>query len=288
MTPSTADDNLKTSNSALATAPPSGGAAKRTSTPTPVVALPPGGEAPAAPEGEKKFGAESAREAEVHRESGGRVETGGSEEAEGRMRVKEEMATAQEGDGMVDESKEEMRDRNVKGGEEEATEIAVEGVVLPHGTKRVGSQGMRRPDGTKRQGAQTLMTPSAEPDCSPIPDGTKRLGNGEGKGGGRTGGSGGRFEVLAEGEVVVEFMEVESEVELENYEEIEVDEVGERVDGGLNEDWVVVKGRQEKQRRNPNKVAEEGGAVLKERLAGKRVTRRKALKKKGPITIKPI
>ena len=103
-----------------------------------------------------------------------------------------------------------------------------------------------------------------------------------------TGGSGGMFEVLADGEGEVEFMEEESEVELENYEEIEVDVVGERVDGGLNDDWVVVKGRQEKQRRNPNKVAEEGGAVLKERLAGKRVTRRKAPKKKGPITIKKM
>ena len=96
------------------------------------------------------------------------------------------------------------------------------------------------------------------------------------------------FEVLADGEGEVEFMEGESEVELENYEEIEVDEVGEREESGLNDDWVVVKGRQEKQRRNPNKVAEEGGAVLKERLTGKRVTRRKALKKKGPITIKQM
>ena len=42
-TPSKAVDNLKTSDSDVATAPPSGGAAMRTSTHTPVVALPPGG-----------------------------------------------------------------------------------------------------------------------------------------------------------------------------------------------------------------------------------------------------
>ena len=71
-TPSTANDNHETSDSAVATAPPSGGATMRTSTLTPVVALPPGGEAPAAPEGEAKDGAESVKEAEVHRESGGR------------------------------------------------------------------------------------------------------------------------------------------------------------------------------------------------------------------------
>ena len=48
---------------------------------------------------------------------------------------------------------------------------------------------------------------------------------------------------------------MDSEVELEDYEEIEVSEDGENEEGGLNDDWVVVKGRQEKQRRNPNKVA---------------------------------
>ena len=42
VTPSSAIDNCKTSDSAVATAPPSGGAAMRTSTLTPVVALPPG------------------------------------------------------------------------------------------------------------------------------------------------------------------------------------------------------------------------------------------------------
>ena len=75
---------------------------------------------------------------------------------------------------------------------------------------------------------------------------------------------------------------------MEDYEEIELSEDGENEEGGLNYDWVVVKGRQEKQRRNPNKVAEEGGAVMKERLTGKRATRRKAPKKKGLITIKQM
>ena len=39
---------------------------------------------------------------------------------------------------------------------------------------------------------------------------------------------------------------------------------------------MVVKGHQEKQKRNPHKVAEEGGAVNKDRLAGKRAMRKKA------------
>ena len=84
-------------------------------------------------------------------------------------------------------------------GDDEVAENADEGVVLPHETKRVGSQGMRRPDGTKRPGAQTLLTSSAETDCSPSPDGTKRPGNGEDKRGVQTGGIGGMFEVLADG-----------------------------------------------------------------------------------------
>ena len=65
-------------------------------------------------------------------------------------------------------------------------------------------------------------------------------------------------------------------------------EDGEKEEGGLNDDWVVVKGRQEKQRRNPNKVAEEGGAVMKERLTGKRATRRKAPMKKGMLSLKQV
>ena len=54
VTPSKVDDNHKTSDDADANAPPCGGAATRTSTHTPVVALPSGGEAPAAPEEEAK------------------------------------------------------------------------------------------------------------------------------------------------------------------------------------------------------------------------------------------
>ena len=75
---------------------------------------------------------------------------------------------------------------------------------------------------------------------------------------------------------------------LEDYEEIEVSEEGEKEEGGLNDDWVVVKGRQEKQSRNSHKVAEEGGAVNKERLAGKRATRRKGPVKKGLLTKKQV
>ena len=85
---STANDNHETSDSAVATAPPSGGAAKRTSTHTPVVALPPGGEAPAAPGEEEKRGAASEKMEKVLSECEGRMETGGSREAASLMGVK--------------------------------------------------------------------------------------------------------------------------------------------------------------------------------------------------------
>ena len=91
--PSTANDIHETSDSVGATALPSGGAALHTSTNTPVVALPSGGEAPAAHEVKAKTDKVDLEKSK----NGGRVETGGSDEAEGRMRVKEEMATAQEG-----------------------------------------------------------------------------------------------------------------------------------------------------------------------------------------------
>ena len=61
-------------------APPSCGAAMRQSTPAPVVALPSGGEAPAAPDDDAKVGAPSEKEANAHSESVGRIKTGGSEE----------------------------------------------------------------------------------------------------------------------------------------------------------------------------------------------------------------
>ena len=76
MTPSTAYDNYKTSNSALATASPSGGAAMRTSTLTPVVALPPGGEAPAAPEEDANEGAANKKVVEAPCNRGLTIETG--------------------------------------------------------------------------------------------------------------------------------------------------------------------------------------------------------------------
>ena len=122
------------------------------------------------------------------------------------MKVKVELALAKMAESSEDRKPVDKRVRNAKGGDDEIRENAVEGVVLPHETKRVGSQGLRRPDETKRQGGQTLLTPSAETECSPSPDGTKRLGNGEGKGGGLTGGSGGMFQVLADGEGKDDFM----------------------------------------------------------------------------------
>ena len=44
-----------------------------------------------------------------------------------------------------------------------------------------------------------------------------------------------------------------SDGELEYYEKIEVSEEGENEEGGLTDDWVVVKGRREKQSRNPTR-----------------------------------
>ena len=71
-TPSKADDSLKTSDGTDAIAPPSGGAAMRPNTLTPVVALPSGGEAPAA----QVDKALSEKVESVKSESGGRIETG--------------------------------------------------------------------------------------------------------------------------------------------------------------------------------------------------------------------
>ena len=80
VTPRTAFDNHRTSNSTLATAPLSGGDATRTSTLTPVVALPPGGEAPAAPEEDAKEGAANKKVAEAPCNNRGlTIETGGSD-----------------------------------------------------------------------------------------------------------------------------------------------------------------------------------------------------------------
>ena len=116
------------------------------------------------------------------------------------MNVKEELALANMEENGLGRTPDEKKARNAKGGDDETWKNAGEGVMLPHETKRVGSQGLKRPDETKRQGGQTLLTPSTETECSPSPDGTKRLGNGEGKRGGQTGGSGGMFQVLADGE----------------------------------------------------------------------------------------
>ena len=66
VTHSKADDTCKTSDGAYAIAPTCGGAAMRPSTPTPVVALPSGGEAPAAPDDDAKVCAPSEKEANAH------------------------------------------------------------------------------------------------------------------------------------------------------------------------------------------------------------------------------
>ena len=90
MTPSMADNSSKTSVGADAIAPPCGGAAKRPNTHSPVVALPSGGEAPAAQVDDAKCKKVDFEESEC----GGRVETGGSREAEHLMSVKVELAMA--------------------------------------------------------------------------------------------------------------------------------------------------------------------------------------------------
>ena len=147
VTPSKAVDSSKTSDGADAIAPPSGGAAMRPNTNTPVVALPSGGETPAAQE------VKAMREkVEFEKsESGGRMETGGSREAEHLMSVKVELELAKTAEVGRSTKTDEKGVRNVIGGDDEVTEYAVEGVMLPHETKRVGSQGLRRPDETKRQ-----------------------------------------------------------------------------------------------------------------------------------------
>ena len=89
-TPSKAVDPYKTSVGVDAIAPPSGGAAMRPNTNTPVVALPSGGEAPAAQE----VNAMREKIESDNSESGGRMETGGSREAEHLMSVKVELALA--------------------------------------------------------------------------------------------------------------------------------------------------------------------------------------------------
>ena len=96
------------------------------------------------------------------------------------------------------------------------------------------------------------------------------------------------FQVSADGEGEDDHAGENSDMELQDYEEVEVSEEGENLEGGLTDDWVVVKGRQEKQSRKLHKVAEEGGAVMKERLAGKRATRRKGPVKKGLLTKKKV
>ena len=82
------------------------------------------------------------------------------------------------------------------------------------------------------------------------------------------------FEVLADVEGEDDHSGEVSDIELEDYEEVEVSEEGDNEEGGLTDDWVVVKGRQERQSRNLYKVVEESGAVMKERLSGKRAPRR--------------
>ena len=94
VTPSKANDTHKISDGAVASAPPGGGAAMRTSTLTPVFALPPGGEAPAAPEEDAKEGAANEKVAEAPCKREMTIETGGSVESAELMSVKVELALA--------------------------------------------------------------------------------------------------------------------------------------------------------------------------------------------------
>ena len=97
VTPSMADDTRTISDGADATAPPRGGAAMRQSTPAPVVALPSGGEAPAAPDDDATVGAPSEQVAEAPSNSGMTIETGGGAATAALMAVKVEMALAKTG-----------------------------------------------------------------------------------------------------------------------------------------------------------------------------------------------
>ena len=78
------------------------------------------------------------------------------------MTVEVELALANMEENGLDRTPDEKRARNAIGGDDESGENADEGVMLPHETKRVGSQGLKRPDEKKRQGGQTLSTPSNE------------------------------------------------------------------------------------------------------------------------------
>ena len=94
--------------------------------------------------------------------------------------------------------------------------------------------------------------------------------------------------MLADGEGEDDHTGEVSDIELEDYEEVEVSEEGDNEEGGLTDDWVVVKGSQERQSRNAHKMAEESGAVMKKRLGGKGAPGRKGPMTKGPMTKKQV
>ena len=134
MTPSMPDNIHTISDGADANAPSRGDAEMRPSTPTLVVALPSGGEAPAAKDDEADVGEAKEKVANDHSKSGGRIETGVTVEAEALMTVKEELAFANMKENGSGRTPDDKRARNAKGGDDEIRENADEGVMLPHET----------------------------------------------------------------------------------------------------------------------------------------------------------
>ena len=139
VTPSSAE-NLHTPRvGADATAPPRGGAATRSSTPVPVVALSSEGEAPAAPDDDAKVVAPSEQVTGASKNCTVRIETGGSATKAAIMRVKEELAVVKMRGTDQERTTDEKGVRKVNGGEDEKSESMGEDVMLPNETKRVGS-----------------------------------------------------------------------------------------------------------------------------------------------------
>ena len=116
VTPRMPDHTHKISDGADEYAPPSGGAAMRQSTPAPVVALPSGGEAPAAPDKDAAVGAANEQEAEAPCISGKTIETGGGAATAALMMVKVELALAKTEETGLSTTPDEKGAGNVMGG----------------------------------------------------------------------------------------------------------------------------------------------------------------------------
>ena len=89
--------------------------------------------------------------AEASCHSGKTIETGGGVATAALMAVKVDLALAKMEETGQDRTPDEKGVRYAIGGEDESGVNMDEGVMLPHETKRVGSQGLKRPDETKRQ-----------------------------------------------------------------------------------------------------------------------------------------